>query len=181
MKKNLLIALFAAVSIAPVAANAQAFVGATGGVAHQKATSVTGELKDHDTSFEFFGGYQFNKNFGLQGGYVLLNSLRTDADPTFTITPETAYLAGTYAFPITDKFSLTAKAGIASTRTELAAKAIKPQFHRHTSAVLGLGVSYVLTPSITAVAEYENFGKIVKDDTGTLKADNLAVGIRVSF
>ena len=181
MKKNLLIALIAAAAIAPVAAYAQAYVGATGGIAHQKAANAGTELKDHDISFKFFGGYQFEKHFGVEAGYVLLNSLRTDADPSYTVTPQTAYLATTVFYPLNNKFSLTGKFGIASTRTEVASSTMKPQFHRHTSPVLGFGMSYVLTPSIIAVAEYENFGKVVNDNAGTLKADNLAVGIRVNF
>jgi hypothetical protein len=47
--------------------------------------------------------------------------------------------------------------------------------------VLGLGVSYAITPTVLAVVEYENFGKVVKEEGGHLKADNLAVGIRVNF
>src|SRR6478735_8872490 len=101
MKKNLLIALFAAASIAPVAASAQGYLGATGGVAHLKATS-DGEaaLKDHDTSFKFFGGYQFTKMFGIEGGYAILNKLRTEEDSTLTIAPNVTYVAGTVAYPI---------------------------------------------------------------------------------
>ena len=183
MKKNLLIALFAAASIAPVAASAQAYLGATGGVAHQKATTEgeAGELKDHDTSFKFFGGYQFSKTFGIEAGYVVLNKLRTDEDASLTITPNTGYLAGTVTYPLSAKFAVTGKVGIATTRTELSAAGIKGQEFRNNTPVLGLGITYDLTPTIKAVAEYENFGKVVDNNGAVLKASNLGVGIRVSF
>lgn len=183
MKKNLLIALIAAASIAPVAANAQAYLGATGGVAHQKATSAGDSvaLKDHDTSFEFFGGYQFHKNFGLQAGYVVLNKLRIDSDPVFTIAPNTVYLASTVSYPINKQFAITGKLGVASTRTTFNASKMKTREFRNNTAVVGFGLTYVLTPEITAVAEYENFGRVVNQDGAKLKADNLAVGFRVNF
>ncbi|GEM_PF-5489513 len=183
MKKNFLIALIAAAAIAPVAANAQAYLGATGGIAHQKATSAgdSTQLKDHDVSFEFLGGYQFHKNFGLQAGYVVLNKLRTDADPSFTINPQTLYLASTVSYPINAKFAVTGKLGVASTRTKVSSFTMQNRAYQNNTAVLGFGVSYILTPTITAVAEYENFGKVVNQDGAKLKADNLAVGFRVSF
>jgi OOP family OmpA-OmpF porin len=182
MKKNLLIALIAAASIAPVAAHAQAYLGATGGVAHQKATvEGAGELKDHDVSFKFFGGYQINKYFGVEAGYVLLNKLRADEATRFTIEPQTAYLAATGSYPLSDKFALTGKVGVASTSTRFSADGVASEKTRQTSPVLGLGVSYAITPTVLAVVEYENFGKVVKEEGGHLKADNLAVGIRVNF
>ncbi|UUZ50268.1 outer membrane beta-barrel protein [Massilia sp. B-10] len=122
MKKNLLIALIAAASIAPVAAHAQAYLGGTVGVAHQKATiDETGELKDHDVSFKFFGGYQFNKFVGVEANYVVLNKLRVADADGLTIDPQTTYLAATGSYPLNDKFSLTGKVGVASTSTRFSA------------------------------------------------------------
>lgn len=182
MKKNLLIALIAAASIAPVAAHAQAYLGGTVGVAHQKATiDEVGAVKDHDVSFKFFGGYQINKYFGAEAGYVVLNKLRVAGADALTIDPQTTYLAATGSYPLNDKFALTGKVGVASTSTRISVTGEGSEKTRQTSPVLGFGVSYAITPTVLAVAEYENFGKIVKEDGGHLKADNLAVGIRVSF
>jgi OmpA-OmpF porin, OOP family len=182
MKKNLLIALIAAASIAPVAAHAQAYLGGTVGVAHQKASiDEVGSVKDHDTSFKFFGGYQFNKFVGVEGGYVILNKLRVAGTEGLTADPQTAYLAATGTYPLNDKFALTAKVGVASTSTRFSVVGESSEKTRQTSPVLGFGVSYAITPTVLAVAEYENFGKIVKEDGGHLKAQNLGFGIRVAF
>ncbi|SHH20719.1 outer membrane beta-barrel protein [Massilia sp. CF038] len=183
MKKNLLIALIAAASIAPVAAHAQAYLGGTVGYAHQKATiEDIGSVKDHDVSGSVFGGYQITKNFGAEVGYVWLNKLRPTADDvTFTIEPQVTYLAATGSFPLNDKFALTAKVGVASTSTRFSAAGEVSEKTRQTSPVLGFGVSYAITPEVVAIAQYENFGKVVKEDGGHLKAQNIGFGLRVSF
>ncbi|HEY0063595.1 MAG TPA: outer membrane beta-barrel protein [Telluria sp.] len=182
MKKNLLIALIAAASIAPVAASAQVYLGGTVGYANQKATfDDVGSVKDHDVSGSFFGGYQFTKNFGAELGYVDLNKMRFEEDASITVHPTVTYLAATGSFPLNDKFALTAKIGVASTSTRFSAFEVASEKTRETTPVLGFGVSYAITPEVLAIAQYENFGKVVKEDGGHLKAQNIGFGVRVSF
>ena len=47
--------------------------------------------------------------------------------------------------------------------------------------MFGVGVSYAVTPNLAVIAEYQNFGKIIKGDGADLKAHLVSAGVRFSF
>jgi OmpA-OmpF porin, OOP family len=183
MKKNILIALVAAAVLAPVAAQAQSYIGANVGRGDQKiSVDEVGSADDNDTAFKIYGGYQFTPVFGIEAGYADLGKAEIGAAGfTLGARPKSIYVAATGTLALNDKFALFGKVGAASTRTTVSATGEADSKEKNTTALLGVGASYAITPSVLAVVEYENFGKVIDEDGGNLKANALSVGIRVKF
>ena len=184
MKKNILFALIAAAAIAPVAAQAaDTYVGADVGRGNQKLTvEGVGSLKDNATAFKVYGGYEFNANFGIEAGYADLGKSSVGGNGmTITANPHSLYLAATGTMPLAERFALTGKIGVAKTRTDVTATGASDDHTNQTSLMFGVGTSYAVTPTVMAVVEYENFGKVIDQDGVNLKANTLSVGVRFKF
>ena len=50
-----------------------------------------------------------------------------------------------------------------------------------TSAIFGIGAAYNINKNLSAVVEYENFGKVASEGGDKLKADLLSIGLRYKF
>jgi OOP family OmpA-OmpF porin len=183
MKKVILAVLLASSAASAMAQNA--YVGASVGRGEQKADIGPLSFKDKGTAFKVFGGYQFTQHVGFEAGYVKFGEAEVSGNgASLSAEPKSFYTAGTLTLPINEQLSAFAKVGAASTRTTVTAS-IKGQSesvkNTETTAMFGVGVGYAFTPAVSVIAEYENFGKIAKDDGGTLKADLLTIGVRVKF
>lgn len=183
MKKNILMALIAAAAIAPVAAQAESYIGANVGRSDQKLSLPDfGSVTEHATAFKLYGGYQFNANFGIEGGYVDMGKAEiTAAGATAGANPHSLYVAATGTMPLAERFALTGKAGFARHRTTLSATGSQDDKLSNTALMLGVGTSYAITPTMLAVVEYEHFGKVIDENDGNLKANVLSVGLRFKF
>jgi OOP family OmpA-OmpF porin len=191
MKKQLLVVLLGSALAAPLAAYAEgAYVGVNVGRSDQKLTlDGIGSISDSGTGYKLYGGYGFNKNFGLEGGYIKLGTGKAsyvDGPDSGTISskPSALYVAATATLPVNDQFSLFAKVGAAFNRTKLEAveNGVSSSEKKHrTTALLGIGAAYNVTKEVAIVAEYEDFGKIAKVDGAHLKANLLSIGLRYKF
>jgi OOP family OmpA-OmpF porin len=186
MKKNILIALVAAAVLAPVAAQAQSYIGANVGRSEQKVSIEEGSVKDNATAFKLYGGYQFTPIFGIEGGIANLGKAEISGNgASATAKPRSIYVAATGTWQLQERLALTAKVGAASSRTTVSAAVagfgVESEKVKNSTAIFGIGAAYSITPTVLAVAEYENFGKIVDEDGINLKANVLSVGIRVKF
>lgn len=138
--------------------------GALGGAA------VTGISSDErDTSYQLFGGYQFNRNIGLEAGFFDLGKTSFSATaPGGAFNNETAVkginldLVGT--LPLTERFSLLGRVGAAYGRTRAsfggpgAAGMANPNpSEKKTNAKVGLGVQYEVTRSFWVRGEVERY------------------------
>ncbi len=137
--------------------------------------SFTSERQD--TGYKVFGGYQFNKNIGLELGYFNLGKF------TYITSLPGGALNGRYeteginldlvgTMPLSQRWSALARVGAqyANTRDAfggpgLPASASKDNSQRDTNVKVGLGLQYELTPSIFVRAEAERFR--VKDGIGS--------------
>jgi OmpA-OmpF porin, OOP family len=183
MKKNILIALVAAAVLAPVAAQAQSYIGANAGRGEQKINvDDFGSNKDNDTAFKIYGGYQFTPVFGIEAGYADLGKVEVSAaGDTIGARPKSIYLAATGTLALNDRFALFGKVGAAWSRATITATGEADSKEKNASALLGVGASFAITPSVLAVLEYENFGKVIDEDAGNSKANVWSAGIRVKF
>lgn len=185
MKNTILFAMLAALVGTAAAQSQGAYVGGSVGRAEQKLSF--GDIKDNDTGFKLFGGYNFNQNFGLEGGYVDLGKLeRSGNGARVSFEPTSAYFAATGTLPLDAQFSLFGKAGVASTEVKANAAAgnltVDDKATR-TSAYLSVGAAYAINANLSVVAEYEYFGKVAKfeDSDDNLKANMISVGVRYKF
>jgi OOP family OmpA-OmpF porin len=191
MKKQLLVVLLGSALAAPLAAYAEgAYVGVNVGRSDQKLTlDGLGSVSDSGTGYKLYGGYGFNKNFGVEGGYVKLGTGKisyVDGADSGTVSskPQALYVAATATLPVNDQFSLFAKVGAAFNRVKLedvGTAGNSSEKKSRTTALLGVGAAYNVTKAVAIVAEYEDYGKIAKVDGAHVKGNLLSIGVRYKF
>jgi OmpA-OmpF porin, OOP family len=181
MKTKLFAAVLVAAAFAPVAAQAQTYIGGSIGSSEQKA----GDEKESHVGYKLFAGYQFNETFGLESGYVDLGKISVSGD-NFSVSshPQALYFAGTATWPLSTEFSLFGKAGVSANRTKVSATVGNTSGSDTTSkttAIVGVGAAYAMSKNLSLTVEYENFGKVIDEAGSSVKADLFSVGIRYKF
>ena len=155
------------------------------------ATSSTSDEKD--TAYKLFGGYQFNRNLAIEGGYFNLgnNSFNAVTSPAGTLAGETKAqglnldLVGT--LPLTERLSALARIGAHHTWSKStfsgtgAAAAVAGSSKRDDGGYkVGLGLQYELNPSMWLRGELERYR--VKDAVGQrANVDLLSVSLVFPF
>jgi OOP family OmpA-OmpF porin len=149
--------------------------------------------RDRDTGYKIFGGYQFNRNWAVEGGYFDLGQFgfTSNTVPTGTLTGDIRLkglnmdLVGT--LPVTERFSVFGRAGLnyaeASDRFSGtgAVHVINPNpSQRDTNYKLGAGIQYAFTESLAMRVEAERYR--VNDAVGNNgRIDLLSVGLIYRF
>ena len=125
---------------------------------------------EHDTSFKLFGGYQFNRNFGVEGGYFSLGDFNflSSTAPAGTLAGQTRMrglnldLVGT--LPLSQNWSALGRIGAQYARTNDnfsgtgAVVVLNPNpSARETNLKLGAGLQYELNRSMLVRAEAERY------------------------
>lgn len=125
---------------------------------------------NHDTAYKVFGGYQFNQNFALEGGYFNLGKFGFSAltSPTGTFNGQVKIqgfnldLVGT--LPLTERFSVFARAGAQAAKTgdTYGGSTVINGFHpspskREVNYKAGAGVQFEVNPSFLVRAEAERY------------------------
>lgn len=152
--------------------------------------STTGQ--DREVGGKLYGGYRFNRNFALEGGYFDLGRF----DYTYNTTPAGS-LTGKLAVrglnldlvgivPVTDRFSAFGRVGAAYTQartnfsTTGAVPAAAGRNEKKTNLKLGLGLDYAFSDRLSVRGEVERYR--VKDavrNRGDI--DMVSVGLVYSF
>ncbi|MDG0996797.1 MAG: outer membrane beta-barrel protein [Gammaproteobacteria bacterium] len=125
-----------------------------------------------DTSFKFFVGYQFNKYFSTEVGYVGLGEISQKDSTGWTGEREVdgLMLHGVFSYPFTDKISVNAKVGIYSLNRQdtgsggIFAKAKNDEDVSEIS--LGIGLAYDLKNGFALRAEWEKIAVEESSDDG---------------
>ncbi|MDP1671583.1 MAG: outer membrane beta-barrel protein [Burkholderiales bacterium] len=159
MKKLLMAATVAAALVAGQA-SAQMYMGA--GVGSSK-------LDNREDSWKLYGGYQFNPTWGAELGYNDLGQNRGGDMESWT-------LAGTGTLPLNERWSMLGKLGVASNRPHFAGSS------NRTGLLVGVGVGYTLSRNVGLRVEYEDFGKLSKNNIGSnTKGNNVSVSLKYMF
>jgi OOP family OmpA-OmpF porin len=157
-------------------------------------TSITDD--NRDIGYKIFGGYQFNKNFALEGGYFDLGKF---GFTSITAAPSAGTLSGNIKLrglnldavgilPITDKFSAFGRVGLnyAEARDDFTSTGAVPVLanpnpsKRDTNYKFGLGLQYALTDSLALRAEAERYR--IDDAVGNKgDVDLISVGLIYKF
>ncbi len=139
--------------------------------------ALTTTTDKKDTAYKLFGGYQFNRNIALEGGYFNLgkHSFTANTSPAGTLAGETKVhgvnldLVGT--MPLTQRFSAQARIGAQHawsrsnfSGTGAAAGVATSSKHNDTNLKVGLGVQYEITPAVWVRADVERYR--IKDAIG---------------
>ncbi|MDP1895523.1 MAG: OmpA family protein [Hydrogenophaga sp.] len=125
---------------------------------------------EKDTAYKLFGGYQFNRNIALEGGYFDLgkNSFNANTVPAGTLAGESRVhglnldLVGT--LPFTERFSALARVGVQhawskSTASGTGAGALVAPNSKHndSGAKVGFGLQYEMSPAVWIRGEVERY------------------------
>lgn len=155
-------------------------------------STTSSSADEKDTAYKVFGGYQFNRNLAIEGGYFNLgnNSFSAVTSPAGTLAGETKAqglnldLMGT--LPLTERFSALARIGAhhtwsKSTFSGTGAAAAAAGGKRDDGGYkVGLGLQYELSPSMWVRAELERYR--VKNATGQrANVDLLSVSLVFPF
>lgn len=133
-------------------------------------TSATISDDDSSTGYKVFGGYQFNRNFAVEGGYFDLGNFGYTATtvPAGTLTGD-AKIRGLNLdlvgiLPVTDKFSAFGRVGVTHAETKDtfrgtgAVLVTNPNpSKRDTNFKFGVGMQYALTTNLAVRAEVERY------------------------
>lgn len=130
--------------------------------------------------WKVYGGYQFNKYFALEGGYVNLNDMTARTGTVTTNIDTDAWTLGAVlSYPVTDKISVMGKVGAAYMLADVNMKAgaaltvrtgddgYEPNY--------GLGVSYKVFDNLDLRAEWERF------DRSNMNIDLVSAGLQMKF
>ena len=187
MRKHVFAAAIAAALACPLLAQAEGFYAGGGiGRSERKLTiDDEGSQKKHETGYKAYAGYQVTPHFGVEAGYVDFGKIRdTEGGTSASLNTSAVYAAATGTLPLNAQFSLFAKAGV--TRNHTVPKSPPGEVNatgtrNNTAALLGIGGAYRINAQLSAVVEYENFGKTLSVKDANMKADLLSIGLRYKF
>ena len=166
-----------------------------GGLAGQGLVTTGIDDREHDTGYKLFGGYQFNRYFGVEGGYFDLGRFGYTAHttPAGSLTGDIRVnglnldLVGT--LPLGERLSLLGRVGVIAARTEgsfSAGGAARVPYssastsERFTEAKWGVGVAYAFTDALSVRLEGERYR--IKDSVGNRgDVDMVSVGLVYRF
>ncbi len=185
MKKILfaLIATTATLSSVSIAHAEGAYVGA-GAVASrfnfdQPGTNDSG----NKVSGKLFGGYEFDKMFGVEAGYTDFGSKSfafNNGASNIDTDSHAFYVAGKATTPINEQFSVFGKLGAVNTHDNVSGRGTAVNFRgdSKTGLYASVGGQYAINKNVALTAEVEHYGKSA---TFGRKADALAFGARYTF
>ena len=150
------------------------------------------------TAYKLFAGYEFTRNWALEGGYTSLGKPQYNysglANGNATVKESSWSLAGKGTLPLSDEFDLFGKLGWTYNRAELSGTTDNPGLlpasisfpnsatKRRNDVLLGIGGEYRISKQLGVRLEYENFGKFGdSNSTGQTKADLWSVGLAYKF
>lgn len=130
-----------------------------------------------------FGGYEFNQNLGIEGGYTNFGSVdfnRSEGGRSISGSTKGygAYIAGKYSVPLSEQLSAYGKLGLSHSERKYSNSWGMNYNDRDTGAYAGVGVQYKLNQDVALTAEYERYGK---DKPSGAKADVWTVGVKYGF
>jgi len=157
--------LTGALAVAAVPAAAQGYAGGSIGQFKEKESGETA------TGFKLFGGYQINKNFAAEAGYVSTGTAKSGG-VEFKATGFT--LAGVGMAPLNDQFSLFGTVGLFSWSVDVTGI---PSISG-SDIFFGAGAMYNVSRDLSIRGEYDSY-KLGGDANTTVTA--LTIGVQFRF
>jgi OmpA-OmpF porin, OOP family len=196
--KKIVLAGVIAVAFAAAPAFAQGYVGvgvgssAVTGVDQAVGTVTLTGGNSSKTSLKIFGGFQFTPNWAVEVQYSDLGKrdlvMRNGAAQVGSgnLNASQFGVAAVGILPLASNFSLFGKLGVSGNSSKVnlsvpAAGFAAGASENKTDLMIGVGLTYAITPSIAVRAEYEDFGKLSSGSGGSIRANNFSVGLQYKF
>lgn len=147
--------------------------------------SHSGEFRDDNDLFGVSAGYQFNRFFGLELDYIDFG--RFGRDDSVVADLKGLSLSAKARLPVTEAFGVYAKAGVFAADLDVRGFE-ESETYDDLSPVIGAGVDFMVTHSLSAFAEYNRYNVDIDEDdfNGQInnsgpKFDTARVGLRYTF
>lgn len=161
----------------------------------QTLTLRTTSVEDHDTGWNLYAGYRLGRHWAVEGGYTSLGRYRYEGqvvqDPgtvQATFKAEVWKLAVLAILPLGGDVEVFGKAGSGYWRTRLdsqgslSGRSAQPAEARGYGSLLGLGIGWRMSDTLSARAEWERFGRVGQADrTGRVDFDYASIGLQYHF
>lgn len=183
--KKLIFALIAAAAAMGSAQAQQAYVG-VGVVSADHESNLPGTTNGNSDGYKasgkIFGGYDFDKTWGVEAGYTDFRK----SDYSYTLNGKnyagnseghSFYVAAKATAPINEQFSVFGKLGAADTKRKLNDPIFRSD-DSQTGVYAAIGGQYNLNQKVALTLEYERYGK--STDFG-VKPDAITVGAKYAF
>ncbi len=191
MKRFISAALFAAAFIA-TAAHAQGFyVGAHIGQMTAKGScddfsGLPGvSCDDSDTAWKVLAGYQVNRNFAAELGYIDFGKVQASGPGGTASAEATAFdLVGVGILPVADRFSVYGKLGFYHGTVDAKVRTITLNADASddsTDLTFGFGGRFDLTTQFGLRAEWQRYSDVGGSDTGKSDIDVISLGAIYRF
>ncbi len=185
LKAKVIATLIATIAIGAAGmAQAQVYVGGTVGQARWNSDcSGTSSCKTNDTAYRALVGYNFDKNWGIEGGYYSLGTVRAGVgNINAEMTAKGWDVAGVFRNQFSDNLTGFVKMGLGTTKGEVKATAgsLSGETSKNsTGLVVGVGATYAFTPNLAARFEIESRKVEVFGSSGNVT--NFNVGLQAHF
>lgn len=155
-----------------------------------RGLGFTGSCDDKDTTWKVFGGYNFNRYFAAELGYVDFGEFNATgaAGPlpaTASVEAQAIELVAIGSLPLTQQFSAYAKAGVFrwdADSTVAIGPASAASGDDGTDWTVGLGLKWDFTRSIGARIEYQRYNNVGNTGTtGNSDVDQWTIGLMYRF
>jgi OOP family OmpA-OmpF porin len=185
MKNKLLaVALLSALSAPAFADDAGFFLGLDySALTLGNLTTVYGANATQPSGgYRLDGGYNFNKNWGVELGYFG-NGNASDTSGN-SLTPNTTYVAGVGTLPLNDMFDIFGKVGVAMNQLTGAATVSCTVCGVQTGIMYGVGADFNFNKQVGIRLQYESLGNMAGTDPTSgsqITASDVSLGVMYKF
>jgi len=181
LRRGLLLASTLGLALITTPAFAKDTGAYAGGSIGLTTIDICGELTgatacdDEETGFKLFGGYKFNRNLAVEGGFVDFGEISASS-PTgsATVSSDALFATAVGILPVSSKFSVFGKLGFFM--WDLSATGTGGTISDDgTDLLIGLGLGFDVTERLTIRAEWEDY------DGGGDGVTFLSAGLQYNF
>lgn len=150
---------------------------------------VNTSVDDTDTSFKFFGGYRFNRNFAAEVAYEKLGKVNVSYDDGIDwikMDAEASSITFTALglMPVNESLNIIGRFGFAMADVDAdASNSLGDSASASgssTSPVFGIGLQYDL-PTVLVRAEFTRYTDVGDNDTGESDVDVIGISAGIQF
>lgn len=135
---------------------------------------------DSDTSWKILAGYQINRNFAAELGYIDLGEVKASGPGgTASIKSQAFDLVGVGILPLGDRFSVYGKLGIYHATSDAQARTVLLNADASddaTDLTFGFGASFDITRQFALRGEWQRYTDVGGSDIGKADVDVFSVG-----
>lgn len=165
------------------------YIGASAGQSKVDCGDVSPfSCDDTDTAYKIFGGYKFNRNLAVEGGYAQLGEASVSGFGLSLTAEATAWdLAAVGSLPLGNNFSLFGKVGLYSGEIEVSSNVPGGNGKKTTSNLTyGFGAQFDFTRNLGLRGEWQRYADAKTPSTAAtdeekIDIDVLSIGIIWKF